>query len=491
MIFSSSVFLFIFLPIFMITVFSVGKRFRNLFLVIASLLFYAWGEPKYIFLLIISIFVNYLFSFFIDSSQRNEKQTRVRLWLSLALVFNLALLVGFKYTGFLASPWNWVGAFSGFSFIHLNVPQLPLPLGISFFTFSAISYLIDIYRKDAQHERNPIYVALYISFFPKLLAGPIVQYRQIKDQITNRSISTDKLAGGIQRFIVGLGGKVLIANTLGAAVDQIFAISPAQLTAPISWLGIICYTLQIYFDFSGYSHMAIGIGKMAGFDFPENFRYPYISQSIREFWQRWHISLSTWFRDYLYIPLGGNRRSSIRVYFNLMTVFMLCGLWHGAGKTFIVWGAWHGIFIVLEHAGFGNILKKIWSPLRHLYLLLIVIIGWVIFRSDSLHYAAGYLKAMFGLSPGNAPVLAVGSYLNSLVVLTLLVGIAISSPFIPKVNILKDNFINVIRSKKSRLYQVFGLSWSLGELLCLVVILVVSIMSLSGALNNPFIYFKF
>ncbi|MEE9911849.1 MAG: MBOAT family protein [Deltaproteobacteria bacterium] len=492
MTFSSPLFLFLFLPLFILLNFVIWKRGRNLFLVIISLLFYAWGEPKYILLLLLSILVNYIISSRIDDSQRHKNQTGARLWLSAGLTINLGSLAVFKYTDFLlASSWNWIGSFTGLDFLHLNAPGLPLQLGISFFTFSAVSYLIDIYRQDAQHEHHPIYAALYISFFPKLLAGPIVQYRHMKDKIRSRTISAEKLTSGIQRFITGLGKKVLIANTLGMVADQIFAVFPDQLTAPVSWLGILCYTLQIYFDFSGYSDMAIGIAKMAGFDIPENFNYPYIAQSVREFWQRWHISLSTWFRDYLYIPLGGNRCTPERVYINLMVVFLLCGMWHGAGETFLIWGAWHGIFIALEHAGFGNALKKIPPAFRHLYLILVVMIGWVIFRSDSLDYAVRYIKTMFGFSPGIAPVTALGGYLNSLVIFTLLVGIVASLPVVVKIKDLQDKMPIISGIKNSLHNRIFLLGRSLAELLFLGFILIVSVLFMSGSLNNPFVYFKF
>jgi alginate O-acetyltransferase complex protein AlgI len=491
MIFSTPLFLFVFLPIFIIFCFIFKKSLRNLFLIVCSLLFYAWGEPKYVFLLIISIFANYLFSLLIDSSQHHQKRLNSRFWLGLALVVNLAFLGCFKYVGFLSDSWN---LFTGILNLHLfsfPVPQWHFPLGISFFTFSAISYVVDIYRREAQFEKNPIYLALYISFFPKLLAGPIVQYRQMKDQMKNRSVSSEKLTYGIKRFVIGLAKKVLVANTLGGVADQIFALSPGQLTMATSWLGCICYTLQIYFDFAGYSDMAIGIAKMAGFDFFENFNYPYISQSIQEFWRRWHISLSNWFRDYLYIPLGGNRRARIRVYFNLMIVFLLCGLWHGAAKTFIVWGAWHGIFITLENAGFSRILKKTWALFRHLYLLFIVMIGWVIFRSDSLHFMVGYLKAMFGLSPGTAPTPALSQYINTQFILILFIAIAFSAPIVPQIYDLKDKLLIIFKKENSVSSIFMGLGWPVFEILLLSSLLVLSIMAISSSLNNPFIYFKF
>ena len=490
MLFNSPVFLFLFLPLFLLAgflIFKVGafQKVRNLYLVLASLFFYAWGEPTYILVLIASIIGNYVFSLLINSASRFKRQTNARLWLGLAVACNLALLISFKYSHFLINTLNSIHS-SGLAF-----PQFPLPLGISFFTFSAISYLIDIYRKNALFERNPIYVTLYISFFPKLLAGPIVQYSQIKDQFKSPEIGLGMFSEGIQRFIVGLGKKVLIANTLSVVADQIFAVPSSQLTLGISWLGIVCYTLQIYFDFSGYSDMAIGLGKMAGFKFLENFNYPYISRSIQEFWRRWHISLSSWFRDYLYIPLGGNRGKPFRVYFNLFIVFLVCGMWHGAGWNFIVWGAWHGAFIVLEHSRFKNILNRLWSPLRHLYLLLIVMIGWVLFRSASLIYALNYLKAMCGLNSGDVSTYGLTGYLNNLTILILIIAIVISVPIFPKIADSKEKILAAFHEKGWHFLSAFEIGYSSIKYLSLGLVLSISFTFLSGTLSNPFIYFKF
>jgi len=380
---------------------------------------------------------------------------------------------------------------AGFSSIHLTLPLWHLPLGISFFTFSAISYLIDIYRGEVKFDRNPMNTALYISFFPKLLAGPIVQYRHMAEQIADRTITMDKAAGGIQSFVIGLGKKVLIANTLGTVADQIFAIPSNDLTTSLSWLGIVCYTLQIYFDFSGYSDMAIGIGRMAGFDFLENFNYPYISQSIREFWRRWHISLSTWFRDYLYIPLGGNRHKPARTYLNLMIVFFLCGLWHGAGWTFVVWGVWHGIFMSVEHTRFGDIIKRTWSPVRHVYALVVVMIGWVLFRSETFSYAVVYLKAMFGFASGNGLEYFAGMYVSRLVLFVLLVALIGAVPLFPTLTRLKDEIVQASQAKGRIITDIVALSSPLVTLVFLGSVFVASAMSLSGASNNPFIYFRF
>jgi alginate O-acetyltransferase complex protein AlgI len=491
MLFSSPTFLFIFLPLFLVLNFIFIRYLRNTFLILASLLFYAWGEPTYVLTLIFSVVMNYLFSWLIDFSQRAEKSISASTWLGTAVACNILILMTFKYTAFFADTINSVLAFFGITFIQFSVPHISLPLGLSFFTFSAISYLIDVYQKNVTFERNPTYVALYISYFPKLLAGPLVQYRSLKDQISKPNITIEKTSVGIQRFIIGLGKKVLIADTLGIVADQIFVLSGSQLTPAISWFGAICYSLQIYFDFSGYSDMAIGIGKMGGFDFLENFNYPYISQSIQEFWRRWHISLSSWLRDYLYIPLGGSRRSAIRVSFNLMIVFILCGLWHGAGWTFVMWGAWHGWFLVLEHSRLGQLLSRIWSPIRHLYLLLIVTVGWVLFRSESLSSAGVYIRTMIGL---NSEVLGGQSilvYLNTLVLITLIAGCILSLPLVSAIFRIKGKMLATWNGKRWLNPNMFELSFSSVKLLFLGTILIGSMISLSGSLNNPFIYFRF
>ena len=491
MLFSSPGFLFLFLPIFLIVYFLAGKRFRNPFLVAASLVFYAWGEPAYVLVLIGSIVLNHVFARFVFDALRNDHQERAKLFLALSVTANLALLIGFKYVDFLVATLNSGINLVGLGSTHITLSPVYLPLGISFFTFSAISYIVDLYREEVQFDRNPMNTALYISFFPKLLAGPIVQYRHIAGQITERTITLDKCATGVQRFIVGLGKKVLIANTLGVVADQIFNLPSTELTAGISWLGIVCYTLQIYFDFSGYSDMAIGIGKIAGFDFFENFNYPYISRSIREFWRRWHISLSTWFRDYLYIPLGGNRRKPLRIYLNIVCVFFFCGLWHGAGWTFVLWGLWHGAFVLLEHTKFGILIKRIWSPLRFVYALLVVMIGWAFFRSGSFSQATAYIEAMFGFGKGSELNYSASLYLNRLVIITLVAGLIGSLPLFPNLQRLKGIAGRALKDKSHTAVGIADIVFSLTILLFLGTIFGASVISLAGASNNPFIYFRF
>jgi alginate O-acetyltransferase complex protein AlgI len=476
MVFSSIMFLFLFLPVTLLVYFPIGKRFRNLFLLLASLFFYAWGETFYILIMITSIFANYLFGLIIAKSGNGFK---TKLFLGLAVTVNLGLLIVFKYTNFIINNINSLLTFVQIGPIHVN--PVHLPIGISFFTFQALSYVIDVYRKDTPVQKNPTNIGLYIALFPQLIAGPIVRYNTIAKQIISRTININDFAEGVERFIFGLGKKVLIANAVAVAADQIFAIPSEHLTFSLTWLGIICYTLQIYFDFSGYSDMAIGLGLMFGFKFQENFHYPYISRSIREFWKRWHISLSSWFRDYLYIPLGGNRYSNARTHFNLFTVFFLCGLWHGASWNFIIWGLLHGFFIVIERAGFERILEKLWSPIKNIYAMLIIMICWVFFRAETLPYALSYIAAMFGFGKGDGIVHHTALYLDNEVKLMLAMGILFSTPILPWIR-------KQWESNKITLHM--GVA-AFSNLTVLTLILLMSIMSLAAGAYNPFIYFRF
>ncbi len=395
MVFSSTLFLFFFLPLTLLFYFIVGSRGRNIVLLCASLFFYAWGETVYLLVMLFSIVSNYIFGLLINrSQQRGESGKRAFV---IALATNIGLLAFFKYANFAVENLNHI----------LHLLQLPpvavqnvhLPIGISFFTFQALSYIIDVYRHETTVQTNFLHFALYKSLFPQLIAGPIVRYKDVARELAHRTVNLDDFAAGVQRFIIGLGKKVLIANVMGRAADYIFSLPPDRLPASLAWLGAIAYTLQIYYDFSGYSDMAIGLGRIFGFHFLENFNYPYIAGSIREFWRRWHISLSSWFRDYLYIPMGGNKDGAFRTGLNLLTVFFLCGLWHGANWTFILWGIYHGCFLVLERTPWGR--RAIASAprvLRHLYVLLVVIVGWVFFRSETFSYAMQYLGAMVNFS---------------------------------------------------------------------------------------------
>lgn len=382
MVFSSLVFLWIFLPITIIGYYVVKDQFKNVLLLLASLLFYAWGEPVYILLMLFSIVVNWIIGLLMERFVSWKKA-----WLVLGIVINIALLGYFKYFNFFMEIINRCFHKS----IEINV--IELPIGISFYTFQILSYVIDLYRGEYKAQKSVINLALYISFFPQLIAGPIVKYKDINEQLLNRTTSLEKMAQGVRRFIYGLGKKVVIANTLAQCVDHIYGLEAADLTGWLAWVAAIFYSLQIYFDFSGYSDMAIGLGKIFGFEFQENFNYPYIASSIQEFWQRWHISLGTWFREYVYIPLGGNRKGSVRTYCNLAIVFFVTGLWHGAGFNFIWWGLYHGFFSIIERMGLRKILNK-HKLAAHVYALLIVNFGWVLFRAQDLKTAGFFIGHM-------------------------------------------------------------------------------------------------
>ncbi|MDR1837747.1 MAG: MBOAT family protein, partial [Treponema sp.] len=378
MVFSSSIFLFFFLPIVIAGYYLLKEDYRVYFLLLSSLFFYAWGEPRYVLIMLLSIAINYSFGMFIDKSHTNK--ILAKLLLVLAVAGNLGILFYFKYLNFALHTANRV---FNTGFLYYNIV---MPIGISFFTFQGMSYVIDLYWRKVNVQKNPAKLAFYISFFPQLIAGPIVRYIDIKEQIEKRTVSADKFVAGAQRFVIGLAKKVIIANSLGETVDIIFNLPVSEMTAATAWLGIICYSFQIFFDFSGYSDMAIGLGRMFGFEFLENFNYPYISKSITEFWRRWHISLSSWFRDYVYIPLGGNRKGN--VYANLVFVFILTGFWHGANFQFVAWGLWHGLFLIIERLfGMREVKNKKIIPLRYVVTMLIVVVGWVFFRSPGLRYA--------------------------------------------------------------------------------------------------------
>lgn len=393
MVFSSIIFLFFFLPLFLACYHLLP--WKQAVLLLFSLLFYVFGEVLYTYVLLLSIALNYLAGLWIA---RATGQLR-RLAIAVCVGANLLLLASFKYLAFLYGiaasilPRHFPGP----------APEVHLPLGISFFTFHAISYLVDVYRRDVPAESNPVDLAVYITMFPQLIAGPIIRFHNIRDEIHKRRVTADMFSEGVQIFVIGLAQKVLVANVVAVPADAIFALDEAQRGTAVAWLGIVCYTLQIYFDFCGYSTMAIGLGLMIGFHFPLNFNYPYISQSITEFWRRWHISLSAWFRDYLYVPLGGNRHGALRTYRNLVIVFLLCGLWHGAAWNFVVWGLYHGAFLVVERAGLRGVLERLPAAVGHAYALLAILIGWVFFRADTLPHAIAYLQGMAGLAAIGAP----------------------------------------------------------------------------------------
>ena len=476
MVFASPVFLCFFLPLVLLAYFCSSARWKNAVLLIASLIYYAWGEGVYCLLLILPITVTWLASLQLQSTERADMRKRILIG---AIAVDLAALVYFKYANFLAANVNTaMGAtFPGFD----PFPNTPihLPLGISFFTFHALSYLIDVYRRATPAQPSMANFALYMAFFPQLVAGPIVRYRDIAAQLTARAVDIEKFASGIERFVIGLGKKVLIANSLGATADRVFALTSGELSTPAAWLGIICYAFQIYFDFSGYSDMAIGLARMFGFSFLENFNYPYVATSMRDFWRRWHISLSNWFRDYVYIPLGGNRYGMGRTYANLLIVFLLCGLWHGANWTFLIWGLIHGAFLAIERGPFGTLLSRAWSPLRHAYTLLIVLIAWVFFRADTVSHAWDFLSVMFGRTTAPDPLLLPSLLDSKTAALLVLAAIAATPVFS---NIPRDW---AVRARQSAV--------AIQPLRALVVLIMfaLSAIYLAGQAYNPFIYFRF
>jgi alginate O-acetyltransferase complex protein AlgI len=474
MVFTSTVFMFMFLPLVIGGYFLVRKELRNLLLLMASLLFYAWGEPKFVLVMIVSIIINYVFGIFIHNNMENPQKKKLHL--ILCLVCNLGLLVFFKYANFIVHNLNALSSLMGSSY-NINLSPIPLPIGISFFTFQGLSYVVDVYRKETKVQKNICDLALYISLFPQLIAGPIVRYHDVAQEIEKREITVSKSYYGVRRFIIGFAKKMLIANQAGEIADKIFAVPTNELTTAVAWLGIICYTLQIYYDFSGYSDMAIGLGKVFGFNFLENFNYPYVAKSIKEFWRRWHISLTTWFRDYLYIPLGGNRVSKGRTYVNQIIVFLLSGLWHGASWNFIFWGAYHGAFLVLERTPFEKFLKKLWAPIRHLYAIIVIMVGWVFFRAATLTEGWLYLKKMFLFTPSNNLHYA-SQYLNNKVILMLLAGIIFSVPVISYIKTLIEKNKAIIALTYVRDFILISIF-----LICLI--------TLSSTTYNPFIYFRF
>ena len=476
MVFSSPVFLFLFLPITLGVYFLLPKRARNLWLLAASLVFYGWGEPKFLAVMLASIVCNFVLALWIA---RLADRRRAKLVLALAVTINIGLLVAFKYTDFIVRTLN--AGLVVLAAPPLTLPSIALPIGISFFTFHALSYVIDVYRGDARALRNPFDMGLYIALFSQLIAGPIIRYHDIAAQLQQRSVTSSLFARGVRRFIVGLGKKVLIANTLAVSADLIFTIPGDQLTMGLAWLGVVCYALQIYFDFSGYSDMAIGLGLMFGFRFLENFNYPYISQSLTEFWRRWHISLSNWFRDYLYIPLGGNRVAPWRVYLNLVIVFFLCGLWHGASWNFVVWGLFHGAFLVIERMGLARRMAGWHELFRHTYAMLVVLVSWVLFRADSLPAAWHFLSAMAGMSKASGLEHPIALYADTQIVLALAAGILGSAPVVPVVG----RWLQALAGGGARI------GTSAGELAVLACILMTSIMLLAAGTYNPFIYFRF
>lgn len=468
MVFSSLTFLCIFLPVVLALYYLLPTlRIRNVLLIAVSLLFYAYGEPAYVLLMIASIIINYIFGRLLGTENKKKRQ-----WiLAIAVVINIGLLVVFKYLYMMVQTVNQLCG------SEIPLVGLALPIGISFFTFQALSYVIDVYRREVEPQKNLWNVMLYISFFPQLIAGPIVKYHDIQEQIDNRNTDVKEIAEGLRRFIIGLSKKVLISNTMAVTADALFAAGAGELNILSAWIAAIAYMPQIYFDFSGYSDMAIGLGHMFGFRFLENFRYPYISSNIQEFWRRWHISLSTWFKEYLYIPLGGNRKGKARTCLNKMIVFFSTGLWHGANWTFVLWGLWHGVFLLFEQV---CPVKKLPKVLAHIYALLVVCVGFVMFRADTFGQGMFMIGTMFGGWEFSSLQMAiVWEQLTPIFLVTLVVAVFGSAPFIPKAAeacLARENL------RKPATYFSYMASF---------VLLILCMLSLSSGTYNPFIYFRF
>ena len=470
MVFSSLNFLFLFLPIVLVLYFLSPRKIKNAILLVASLIFYAWGEPVYVVLMLFSILINFLSSIWIDKYQDTKK---AKVILIISVIINLALLGFFKYSDFLIQNIN--------NLFGLSIPllNLPLPIGISFYTFQTMSYTIDVYRRDAKVQKNIVSFGAYVALFPQLIAGPIVRYVTIADQLDGRKETPDLFADGIKRFVTGLGKKVLLANNIGLVWTQIQGLDMGEMSVLGAWLGIIAFTFQIYFDFSAYSDMAIGLGKMFGFEFLENFNYPYISKSITEFWRRWHISLGTWFREYVYIPLGGNRNGLAKQLRNIAIVWILTGVWHGASWNFVAWGAYYCVLLLLEKLFLLKVLDRIPAFFSHLYTLLCVVIGWVLFAFDSIGQGWQYLTYMFG--GGGVPLFndrSIYMILSNMVMLIIL--IFASTPLPSK-----------IANKAMAAVQARPAIATVVQNVVFVGIFLISVAYLVDSTYNPFLYFRF
>ena len=478
MVFSSEVFLFAFLPsVLVLSLLVPGIRAKNVVLVVASAIFYAWGAGRFVALVLVSAVLNYAFGRALGALPGGPTRAR-RAVLALAVAVDLGILIAFKYAAFFAA--SFAAATHGAAALFgTAMAPLVLPLGISFFTFHAISYVVDVYRRTVEARRDPVAILLYFTFFPQLIAGPIVRYKDIAAQLGERAVTVAGFAWGARRFVVGLGKKVLIANTLGACVDAVFAAPPGESSRALLWFAMAAYTLQIYFDFSGYSDMAIGLARMFGFRFLENFDFPYVAGSMTAFWQRWHISLSRWFRDYLYIPLGGNRGGAAATYRNLIVVFLLCGFLHGANWTFVVWGALHGTLLILERIGALRFLTG--TPiLRHAYALSAIVLTFLVFRSESLGYAAAYLRGL--VVPGTAPRLHFWSTVTHETAIAFALGCLFATPLVAR----------FVAARAERSSGPVRATFGVGLIpATLVAIVVMATMKIAAGTYNPFIYFRF
>jgi alginate O-acetyltransferase complex protein AlgI len=471
MLFSSTLFLIYFLPLFFTVYFLLPEKNKNYFIVLASILFYAWGAPEFLFILLGTIIFNFSIAHLLINLRENTFQKQLLIF---AVIVNLSFLLYFKYANFFVDNVNTLLTAIGVG--PMSLLHIALPIGISFFTFHQLSFIIDVYRGVKPPMKKISDYALYILIFPQLIAGPIIRYNEIADQIEgrNKKFNVDEVLHGFLRFAIGLAKKVLIANILGKEADRIFALPVENLDFVLSWMGALTYTFQIYFDFSGYSDMALGLAKMMGFTFPENFNHPYIAQSITDFWRRWHISLSRWMRDYLYIPLGGNKVSEARLYFNLWVVFLISGFWHGAEWTFILWGAYHGFFLAIERLFLLKMTSKIGAFLRVLFTFFVVVIGWVLFRAKDVSQAGSFLSKMFSFSIGES------SFSTHLIYIFIL---AIILSFLPLLRKKTPDVLNVIPElsvKKTTL-----------SVLVILLLLILCVGEITSSDFNPFIYFKF
>lgn len=479
MLFSSTTFLFVFLPVVLAVYFICPKKLRNVVLLISSLLFYAWGEPRYILVMLGTILVNYILALVCASCKEKGKDKGAKAAVIGTIVFSIGMLAFFKYSNFFLTNFN--GSIGKLAGISLPLLKVALPLGISFYTFQTLSYTIDVYRGEVKPQKNILNLATYVCLFPQLIAGPIVRYQTVAKELEERQESVSQFGEGVRRFVVGLGKKVLLANTAGSVFDAIGGMGDSQVSVALYWLASVSFTFQIYFDFSGYSDMAIGLGKMFGFTFLENFNYPYISKSITEFWRRWHISLSTWFKDYIYIPLGGNRKGKVRTYLNLFLVWLLTGFWHGAAWNFILWGLYFFVLLMIEKAGLKKLLEKAPSFISHCYALFFINFSWVIFSYDSMDTLGMVCKRMFGF--GGIPFWNSTStyYLLSYLAVFLIMAIA-ATPF-PKKCVA---WIGERLPERGK--TVLGI---VAECAGLLVVLFLATSCLASDAFNPFLYFRF
>ena len=468
MLFSSIVFLFSFLPAVMILYYLLPVRFRNVILLLASLVFYAWGEPVYLFLMLLSILFNYFSG--LDIARNLQDKRAAKRSLVFNLIINLAVLGFFKYEGFVLDTLN------GILPVHISYHALPLPIGISFYTFQILSYIIDVYLVNVKVQTNLPNFALYVTMFPQLIAGPIVQYADVDEQLASREVSRTKFGEGSMYFIRGLAKKVLLANTSGMIFTEVSGLAKGNIAVMTAWLGAFAYMFQIYFDFSGYSDMAIGLGKMLGFEFNMNFNYPYVSKSITEFWRRWHISLSSWFRDYVYIPLGGNRVSKIKHIRNLLIVWFLTGLWHGAAWNFVAWGLYYGVILIIEKYLLSPVLDRLPDVVRHIYSIVLVVIGWVLFFSSSFGQAADYIRVMFGAGAHGFADRESMYLLTSNLILWLILIFG-STPLV------HFRYEHMLRTKKWNTTIINSVVYA--------ALFIVCIAYLVTETYNPFLYFRF